>query len=73
MARVFNNQSSTDATIRAIDRKREQERRFMLSQAFKNAEEISTRLVQRLIDRHVIEKSCAGPKLYKPFSHPVYY
>ena len=55
MARVFNNQSSTDATIRAIDRKREQERRFMLSQAFKNAEEISTRLVQRLIDRHIIE------------------
>jgi len=55
MARVFNNQSSTDATIRAIDRKREQERRFMLSQAFKNAEEISTRLVQRLIDHHIIE------------------
>jgi hypothetical protein len=55
MARVFNNNSATDATIRAIDRKREQERRFMLSQAFKNAEEISTRLVQRLIDRHVIE------------------
>ena len=27
----------------------------MLSQAFKNAEEISTRLVQRLIDRHIIE------------------
>ena len=55
MARVFNNNSATDATIRAIDRKREQERRFMLSQAFKNAEEISTRLVQRLIDRHTIE------------------
>lgn len=55
MARVFNNQSSTDATIRAIDRKREQERRFMLSQAYKNAEELSTRLVQRLIDRHIIE------------------
>jgi hydroxypyruvate isomerase len=55
MARVFNNNSATDATIRAIDRKREQERRFMLSQAYKNAEELSTRLVQRLIDRHVIE------------------
>jgi hypothetical protein len=55
MARVFNNNSATDATIRAIDRKREQERRFMLSQAFKNAEEISTRLVQRLIDQHIIE------------------
>ncbi len=55
MARVFNNSSATDKTIRAIDRKREQERRFMLSQAFKNAEELSTRLVQRLIDRHIIE------------------
>ncbi|MFC1827927.1 hypothetical protein ACFLZQ_08400 [Thermodesulfobacteriota bacterium] len=55
MARVFNNNSATDATIRAIDRKREQERRFMLSQAFKNADELSSRLVQRLIDRHIIE------------------
>ena len=27
----------------------------MLSQAFKNAEELSTRLVQRLIERHIIE------------------
>jgi len=55
MARVFNNDSATNATINAIDRKREQERRFMLSQAYKNAEEISTRLVQRLIDKHIIE------------------
>jgi hydroxypyruvate isomerase len=55
MARVFNNNSATDKTIRAIDRKREQERRFMLSKAFKNAEELSTRLVQRLIDKHIIE------------------
>jgi hypothetical protein len=55
MARFFSNDSSTDKTIRAIDRKREQERRFMLSQAFKNAEELSTKLVQRLIDRHIIE------------------
>ncbi len=55
MARVFNNNSATDATIRAIDRKREQERRYMLSLAFKNADELSTRLVQRLIDHHIIE------------------
>ena len=55
MARFFSNDSSTDKTIRAIDRKREQERRYMLSQAFKNAEELSTKLVQRLIDRHMIE------------------
>jgi hydroxypyruvate isomerase len=55
MARVFNNNAATDKTIRAIDRKREQERRYMLSLAFKNAEELSTRLVQRLIDQHIIE------------------
>lgn len=55
MARVFNNNAATDKTIRAIDRKREQERRFMLSLAFKNAEELSTRLVQRLIDQHIVE------------------
>jgi hydroxypyruvate isomerase len=55
MARVFNNNAATDKTIRAIDRKREQERRFMLTQAFKNAEELSTRLVQKLIDQHIIE------------------
>ncbi|NOQ65904.1 MAG: hypothetical protein GQ556_01630 [Desulfobacterales bacterium] len=55
MARVFNNDSATNATIRAIDRKREQERRYMLSLVFKNAEELSTKLVQRLIDRHTIE------------------
>jgi len=55
MARVFNNNSATDKTIRAIDRKREQERRFMLSQAFKNADELAAKLVQRLIDQHTIE------------------
>ena len=55
MARVFNNNAATDKTIRAIDRKREQEKRFMLSLAFKNAEELSTRLVQRLLDQHIIE------------------
>lgn len=55
MARVFNNNAATDRTIRAIDRKREQERRYMLSMAFKNAEELATKLVQRLLDRHILE------------------
>jgi len=55
MAKFFNNNSATDKTIRSIDRKREQERRFMLSQAFKNADELALRLVQRLIDTHIIE------------------
>jgi hypothetical protein len=33
----------------------------MLSQAFKNAEELSTRLVQRLIDQHIIETTSPYP------------
>jgi hypothetical protein len=54
MARVFTS-SSTDKTIRALDRKREQERLYMLSMAYKNAEELATKLVQRLLDRQIIE------------------
>ncbi|MEN8198528.1 MAG: hypothetical protein ABFR63_00510 [Thermodesulfobacteriota bacterium] len=47
--------NATDKTIRAIDRKRERERRFILSKARDNAEEFATRLTQRLIDREIIE------------------
>lgn len=47
--------NATDKTIRAIDRKRERERRFILNKAKENAEEFSARLTQRLIDREVIE------------------
>ena len=47
--------NTTDKTIRAIDRKRERERRFILNKAKENAEEFSARLTQRLIDREVIE------------------
>jgi hypothetical protein len=54
MARVFTS-SATDRTIRALDRKREQERTYMLSMAFKNADELATKLVQRLLDRRIIE------------------
>ena len=43
------------AASNSIDRKREQERRFMIQSAFKNSEELSTRLVQRLLDKHIIE------------------
>jgi hypothetical protein len=39
----------------SIDRKREKERHFMLQAAFKNSEELSTRLVQRLLDKHILE------------------
>ena len=39
----------------SIDRKREKERHFMLQAAFKNSEELATSLVQRLLDKHIIE------------------
>ncbi|OGQ96720.1 MAG: hypothetical protein A2521_07190 [Deltaproteobacteria bacterium RIFOXYD12_FULL_57_12] len=56
MAKVFTGASNaTNKTIQAIDRKREQERRQMLSLLFKNAEELAMRLVQRLMDEHIIE------------------
>jgi len=48
---------STDKTIRAIDRKRERERRKMFRTARDHAEPLTSRLVQRLIDREVIECS----------------
>ncbi len=47
--------NTTDKTIRAIDRKRERERQFILKKAKENAEEFSARLTQRLIDREVVE------------------
>jgi hypothetical protein len=47
--------NATDKTIRAIDRKRERERRFILNKARDNAEEFATRVTQRLIDREVLE------------------
>ncbi|MBV5306319.1 MAG: hypothetical protein J0652_06470 [Desulfobulbaceae bacterium] len=47
--------NATDKTIRSIDRKREQERRFMLQKARENANELAAKLVQRLIDKGIIE------------------
>jgi hypothetical protein len=49
--------SATDKTIRSIDRKREQERRFMLHKAKENASELAGKLVQRLIDKGIVETS----------------
>ena len=43
------------AASNSIDRKREQERRYMLQSAFRNSEELATKLVQRLLDQHIIE------------------
>jgi hypothetical protein len=47
--------SADDRASKAIDRKREQERHSMIHAAFKNADELATRLVQRLLDNHIIE------------------
>lgn len=55
MARHISPNSSTNRTINAIDRKREQERRFLLMKARDNAPELATSLVQRLLDEHIIE------------------
>lgn len=55
MARHINPSRSTNKTIDAIDRKRERERRFILNKARDNAPELAVRLVQRLIDEHIIE------------------
>ncbi|SHO44610.1 hypothetical protein [Desulfopila aestuarii] len=48
---------STDKTIRAIDRKRERERRTMFRTAKDHAEPLAAKLVQRLIDMEIIEIS----------------
>lgn len=47
--------SADQKASNAIDRKREKERRYMLQSAFKNAEDLSLKLVQRLLDAHIIE------------------
>jgi len=47
--------SATDKTIRGIDRKREQERRFMLNKAKEHADELAVKVVQRLLDKGIVE------------------
>ncbi len=46
---------ATDKAVRAIDRKREQERRKMFVFARDHAELLATKLVQRLMDKTIIE------------------
>jgi hypothetical protein len=46
---------ATDKAVRAIDRKRENERRKMFIIARDHAEPLATKLVQRLMDRQIIE------------------
>lgn len=44
-----------DKNAGAIDRKRHRERQMMLQALYKNAPELAGKLVQRLLDRHIIE------------------
>lgn len=46
---------ATDKTVRAIDRKREQERKKMFIHARDHAEMLAIKLVQRLMDKKIIE------------------
>ena len=56
MARAFiSPNSKTNKTIDAIDRKREKERRYMLTKARDNAANLALKLVQRLLDYRIIE------------------
>ncbi len=56
MAKIHVNPNrATDKAVRAIDRKREQERRKMFILARDHAEALAAKLCQRLIDRSIIE------------------
>ncbi|XOF32617.1 MAG: hypothetical protein ACL93V_11340 [Candidatus Electrothrix sp. YB6] len=55
MARHINPSRSTNKAIDALDRKRERERRFLLNTARETAPELAVKLVQRLLDEHIIE------------------
>ena len=39
----------------AIDRKRERERRYMMQLLYKNADDLATKMVQRLLDKKILE------------------
>jgi hypothetical protein len=55
MARTSNPYGAGDKAVKAIDRDRERERRFMMQACFKHAEDLATKLVQRLMDEHIVE------------------
>lgn len=55
MARAHNPYGAGDRAVKAIDRERERERRYMLQACYKHADELSTKLVQKLLDNHIVE------------------
>ena len=46
--------------VRSIDRKRDRERQVMMKTAQKQADELALRLVQRLLDSHILEVTSEG-------------
>ena len=55
MPRAHNPYGAGNKAVNAIDRERERERRFMLQACYKYADDLSTKLVQRLLDNKIIE------------------
>jgi len=66
--RASNPHGSGDKAVRAIDRKREKERRFMLSTAYKHADDLAIKLVQRLLDTKTIETT-SNPDITEAFAN----
>jgi hypothetical protein len=55
MARAHNPYGAAERAAKAIDRDRERERKFMLQTCFRHADDLATKLVQHLLDDHIIE------------------
>ena len=68
MARIANPNSTAEKAANAIDRQRDRERKFMLQNCYKHADELSTKLVQRLLDKHIVETT-SDSTLRELFTH----
>lgn len=55
MARAHNPYGAGQRAVDAIDRDRERERKIMIQACYKYADELSTKLVQRLMDKKILE------------------
>ena len=55
MARAHNPYGAAERAAKTIDRGRERERRFMMQACYKHADDLAIKLVQRLLDEHIIE------------------
>ncbi len=55
MARANNPYGAAERAAKAIDRDRERERKFMMQACFRHADDLAIKLVQHLLDDHIIE------------------